>query len=161
MTISFIMADYQNQQHGNDVLYLLNAYAEDAMGGGAPLSAQVIEQLLPTLAKRHDVFSLICYVDEQPAGLINFIEGFSTFLCQPLMNIHDVVVLTPYRGLGLSGKMMEQVAEFATARGCCKLTLEVLEGNKSAQQAYLKFGFAGYQLDPAMGKALFWEKKLK
>jgi hypothetical protein len=29
-----------------------------------------------------------------------------------------------------------------------------------AKNAYLKFGFAGYALDPQMGKALFWEKPL-
>ena len=36
--------------------------------------------------------------------------------------------------------------------GCCKLTLEVLEGNKLAQAAYIANGFAGYQLDPEMGQ---------
>ena len=48
----------------------------------------------------------------------------------------------------------------ARQRGCCKLTLEVLEGNHGARRAYLDFGFEGYQLDPAMGQALFFEKKL-
>ena len=28
------------------------------------------------------------------------------------------------------------------------------------QSAYRKLGFSGYQLDPQLGKALFWEKKL-
>ena len=41
-----------------------------------------------------------------------------------------------------------------------KLTLEVLEGNSVAQSAYRAFGFEGYELDPQMGKALFWQKKL-
>jgi hypothetical protein len=40
------------------------------------------------------------------------------------------------------------------------VTLEVLEGNQIAKNAYIKFGFAGYELDPKMGKALFWEKPL-
>jgi hypothetical protein len=39
-------------------------------------------------------------------------------------------------------------------------SLEVLEGNKSAQAAYKASGFDGYELDPKMGKALFWQKKL-
>ena len=40
------------------------------------------------------------------------------------------------------------------------MTLEVLEGNEIAQHAYRSFGFAGYELDPRMGKAMFWQKKL-
>ena len=38
--------------------------------------------------------------------------------------------------------------------------LVLLEGNLGARRAYLEFGFEGYQLDPAMGQALFMEKKL-
>ena len=34
------------------------------------------------------------------------------------------------------------------------------KGNHGARRAYLDFGFEGYQLDPAMGQALFFEKKL-
>ena len=44
--------------------------------------------------------------------------------------------------------------------GCCKLTLEVLDGNAPAKAAYEKFGFASYELDPAVGGALCWQKKL-
>jgi hypothetical protein len=43
---------------------------------------------------------------------------------------------------------------------CCKLTLEVLEGNKLAQAAYIANGFVGYQLVSEMGQAMFWQKKL-
>ena len=56
--------------------------------------------------------------------------------------------------------MLGKVELLARDRGCCKLTLEVLEGNAVARSAYEKFGFTGYELDPAMGKAHFWEKKL-
>ena len=55
---------------------------------------------------------------------------------------------------------MEAAEELARELGCCKLTLEVLEGNAKAQAAYKSLGYAGYELDPAMGKALFWQKKL-
>jgi ribosomal protein S18 acetylase RimI-like enzyme len=56
---------------------------------------------------------------------------------------------------------MLEVAEAVALRlGCCKMTLEVLEGNVVAQAAYKSCGFASYELDPRMGKAMFWEKKL-
>jgi ribosomal protein S18 acetylase RimI-like enzyme len=72
--------------------------------------------------------------------------------------MHDVTVDSEFRGLGLSTKMMEKVESVAKERGACKITLEVLEGNKVAQNSYTKFGFSGYELDPEMGKAIFWEK---
>ncbi|NQY65695.1 MAG: GNAT family N-acetyltransferase [Alteromonadaceae bacterium] len=160
MKIDLLLADYANVQQGKDLLMLLNAYAVDPMGGGEPLSEYVKANLIENLASRTDTFTLLCYVDSEPAGLINFIEGFSTFKCKPLMNIHDVVVVEKFRGLGLSQKMFIEVEKIAQERGCCKLTLEVLEGNVIAQKAYRKIGFSGYELDPEMGKAVFWEKSL-
>uniref|UniRef100_UPI0035583619 GNAT family N-acetyltransferase n=2 Tax=Pseudomonadota TaxID=1224 RepID=UPI0035583619 len=59
-----------------------------------------------------------------------------------------------------SQKMLAKVEEIARQRGCCKLTLEVLEGNEVAKAAYQKQGFDGYQLDPQMGRAMFWQKVL-
>jgi hypothetical protein len=60
----------------------------------------------------------------------------------------------------LSKLLLQEVEEIALDLGCCKLTLEVLEGNHVAQSAYKAFGFSGYELNPKMGKTLFWEKKL-
>jgi len=160
MNIELISVDYKNEEQAKDLVTLLNGYALDPMGGGEALSAYVQENLVSTMAKRGDTFTILAYVDGEPAGIVNFIEGFSTFKCKPLMNIHDVGVLTQFRGLGLSQKMFAEVEKIAKARGCCKLTLEVLEGNIVAQNAYKKLGFSGYELDPNMGKAVFWEKKI-
>ncbi|RMM86761.1 Acetyltransferase, GNAT family [Pseudomonas savastanoi pv. glycinea] len=62
--------------------------------------------------------------------------------------------------MGISQKMLLKVEEIARQRGCCKLTLEVLEGNEVAQGAYRKLGFDNYQLSPEMGRAMFWQKAL-
>ena len=161
MTIELIRADYENEQHANDLIMLLNAYALDPMGGGESLADDVQKNLVATLAKRNDVFTVLCYVDNEPAGIINCVEGFSTFSNKPLINIHDCGVLDKFRGLGLSLKMFAEAENIAIERGCCKLTLEVLQGNEVAKNAYKKLGFSGYELDPALGHALFWEKKLK
>ncbi len=160
MKTEVIVADYANQKQGRDVVELLDAYAKDPMGGGKPLSRHARDNLIAALAQRPDAFTVLCYVDDEAAGLVNCFEGFSTFSCQPLMNIHDVTVLKKFRGLGLSQLLLAEVENIAKARGCCKLTLEVLEGNQAAQKAYLKNGFAGYELDPAMGRALFWQKQI-
>ena len=125
---------------------------------GFPLSDFVKTNLVKELSKIPHAFSVICYVDGQAAGLINCFEAFSTFNCKPLVNVHDIVVLSKYRGLGLSQIMLAKVEEKAKENGCCKITLEVLEGNEIARKSYKKFGFDGYELDPKMGKALFWQK---
>jgi ribosomal protein S18 acetylase RimI-like enzyme len=54
--------------------------------------------------------------------------------------------------------LLAEVETIARERGCGKLTLEVLEGNEPAKRAYRNFGFDAYQLDPALGQALFWQK---
>ncbi|MBV1911652.1 MAG: GNAT family N-acetyltransferase [Kangiellaceae bacterium] len=159
-TIVIIIADYLNPQHATDISYLLNCYAEDPMGGGKPLAEEVKANLAAKLAQQGNAFSLLCYVDNEPVGLINCFIGFSTFKCKPLIYIHDVVVIGAHRGLGLSQKMLAKVESIAREKDCCKITLEVLEGNEVARNAYSKFGFAGYELDPKMGKAMFWEKSL-
>ena len=158
MTIKIITADYLNQQQANDLVSLLDIYAQDPMGGATPLTDYTKQNLAAELAKLGNAFSVLCYVDEKPAGLINCFVGFSTFKCKPLIYIHDIVVVGGNRGLGLSQKMLDEVERIAKEKGCCKLTLEVLEGNVVAKNAYEKFGFSGYELDPSTGKALFWEK---
>ena len=130
------------------------------MGGGVPLSDSTKNNLVKELSNIPHAFSVLCYVNNKPAGLINCFEAFSSFQCKPLINVHDVIVLADFRGHGISQLMLKEVEEIAKKKGCCKLTLEVLEGNKVAQRSYKKFGFAGYELNPLMGKALFWEKPI-
>lgn len=158
--INIVRVDYGNLQHGSDLIMLLDGYARDPMGGGEPLSQFVKDNLIAELSKRDFGFSLIAYLDDKPAGLLNAFEGFSTFACKPLLNVHDIIVLEQFRGLQLSQLLLQELEAIARAKGCCKITLEVLEGNTTAQRAYRKAGFAGYELDPQIGKAMFWQKKL-
>lgn len=158
--ITIQIADLNNPAHASAVVYLLNEYAKDDMGGGEPLSTYTQANLVKEMAKRPTIHVVLAFVDGKPAGLINCIEGFSTFACKPLLNIHDVVVLAEYRGKSISSQLLKKAQAIAESLGCCKLTLEVLEGNKLAQAAYIANGFAGYQLDPEMGGAMFWQKKL-
>lgn len=160
MNIEIVKADYLNQQHKKDIPMLLNRYASDPMGGGQPLNEHVKNNLVKALSKLPHAFTIIAYVNNQSAGLINCFEAFSTFTCKPLINIHDVIVLKEYRGSSLSQKMLEKVEEIARSKDCCKLTLEVLAKNEIAKLAYKKYGFSDYELDPEMGSALFWQKKI-
>ena len=158
--ILVLQASYTNPVHAEAIGLVLNQYAKDPMGGGHPLAADLLQQLPAELAKRAHAFSVLAFVGGEPAGLINCFEGFSTFACRPLINVHDVAVVNRFRGLGLSQKMLQKVEEIARQRGCCKITLEVLEGNDVAQSAYRKFGFDQSIFDPAHGRMLSWSKPL-
>jgi len=158
--IEVIEADLSLPDHAQALVRLMDEYANDPMGGGKGLSAYARENLAAELRKRDNSHVFIATVDGEPAGLVVSFEAFSTFACRPLLNIHDVVVAARHRGKGLSRRLLEKAEAVARELGCCKLTLEVLEGNTVAQAAYRAVGFDGYVLHPKTGKALFWEKTL-
>ena len=153
-------AGYNNPVHASALVQLLDAYAQDPAGGGEPLSDFAKSQLVRELAARPQAFSVLAFDGDRPVGLVNCIEGFSTFACRPLVNIHDVAVLPSHRGQRVGEQMLALVGEIARERGACKLTLEVLQGNASAIKLYERVGFSGYQLDPTMGVAQFFHKWL-
>lgn len=156
--VEITLADYQNSKHRQAVVAMLDDYARDPMGGGEPLPDETKENLVEEMAKREYVFSLLAFVDDEPVGLANCVEGFSTFAAKPVMNIHDIAVIKDFRGKGIAKRLLQEVETLAQFRGCVKLTLEVLQGNERAKMAYDKFGFKPYQLDEATGKAEFWQK---
>ena len=161
--IRVTQADYANPVHAAALVMLLDAYASDPMGGGEPLSDFAKAHLVPSLAARPQAYSVLAFAsvdDSVPVGLVNCIEGFSTFKCKPLVNVHDVAVLAGYRGQRIGEQMLALAETIARERGACKLTLEVLSGNTGAEKLYRRVGFAYYELDPAMGQAGFMQKWL-
>ena len=151
---------YDDAVHAVALVSLLDAYAREPVGGSKPLSDFARANLVDELAARPFVFSVLAFDGEIPVGLINAIEGFSTFACRPLVNIHDVIVLPSHRGRGIAASMFVEVETIARERDACKLTLEVLSGNHAARSLYEKLGFDDYRLDPAMGHAQFMQKWL-
>lgn len=158
--LQIVTADWTQPEHARAVVTLLDAYARDPAGGGEGLSPFTRDNLVRELAARPQAFSVLALDGDLPVGLVNCFEGFSTFACRPLVNVHDVVVLGSHRGQGIGEKMLAHVEQMARSRGACKLTLEVLSGNRSAARLYERVGFAAYQLDPAMGQAQFLQKWL-
>ena len=158
--LNIVQADLSIPQHAQAYLQLMSHYALDPMGGGEDISEFAKDNLVESILKRNDVFCILIFEDQHPAALLTAIEGFSTFACKPLFNIHDVVVHKNFRGQGLSPLLFTKIEEIARQRDCCKITLEVLEGNQVAINAYSKLGFSDYLLDPEFGSALFWTKSL-
>lgn len=158
--IAIVRARYDDPAHAAALVALLDAYARDPAGGGEPLSDFARANLVDALAVRPFIFSVLAFDAGTPVGLVNAIEGFSTFACRPLVNVHDVVVLPSHRGRGIAARLFAEVETIARERGACKLTLEVLSGNRAARSLYEKLGFDDYRLDPAMGHAQFMQKWL-
>lgn len=153
-------ADFSASQDAQALRQLMQEYANDPMGGGKPLAEDMLAELPDKLLSFPGAYSVIAWEGEKPVGLINCFTGFSTFKGKPLVNIHDVIVTASHRGRGLAVNMLQAVEQEAVARGCCKLTLEVLSENHGARAVYQRFGFQGYELNPQVGKAEFWEKSL-
>lgn len=151
-------ADYTNPADAAALVMLLDAYASDPAGGGESLSDFAKANLVRELAARPQAFSILAFDGEAPVGLVNCIEGFSTFKCKPLVNVHDVAVLASHRGRGIAEQMLALAETVARERGAVKMTLEVLSGNAPAVKLYRRIGYEGYQLDPAMGTAQFFQK---
>lgn len=158
--MDILTADYHNPQHMAAIADLMEQYSSDPFGGGQKLNREISRKIAAELARREFAFTLLGYVDNQAMALANCFELFSTFACRPLINIHDIVVAEPYRGRGFSHQLLHAVEALAKARGCCKLTLEVLSNNHVAKASYQTFGFGDYQLNPEHGHALYWQKTL-
>ena len=154
------LANFEDAADAAALVALLGAYARDPAGGGTAVAAELLARLPAELARRPHAFSVLAFAGTEPVGLVNCFEGFSTFACRPLVNVHDVVVLASHRGRGIATLMLDEVEQQARQRGACKLTLEVLSGNAPAMRLYAQQGFAGYQLDPGFGQAVFLQKPL-
>jgi GNAT superfamily N-acetyltransferase len=152
--------DYRHAADRAALTSLLNHYAQDPMGGAAPLAADALARLCDDLAARPFAFSFLAWQGGEAVGLINCFEGYSTFKARPLINIHDVVVHERARGKGVGQSLLQAVELEARARKACKITLEVLTGNGVAMKSYERFGFAPYALDPSAGTASFMQKWL-
>jgi len=157
--LTIALVDYRDARDAADLVALLDAYARDPMGGGEPLRETSKARLADDLAANPQAFSLLARMDDRAVGLANCFMGYSTFAAAPLVNIHDLAVLPETRGKGVGKALLAAVEVEALKRGACKITLEVLSGNP-ARHLYAREGYGDYQLDPATGHALFWQKRL-
>ena len=158
--IAIVQLDLHDATHAAALLELLDHYAEEPMGGGTPIATTVRAELIEALKQESHYLGLLAFDGERPVGLANCFLGFSTFAARPLLNIHDLVVHKDVRRTGVARRLLDAAADAARARGCCKLTLEVLSENQPALAAYSAAGFERFMLDPRSGHALFLQKKL-
>ena len=160
LDVRITQTDFSDPLDASAVLAMLDVYARDPMGGGAPLNDTVRDRLIPGLAATPGAFALLARWQGGAVGLAICFTGFSTFAARPLVNIHDLVVVPEHRGQGIARALFAAIEDEARLRDACKITLEVLSGNTRAQALYRSLGYGDYQLDPEGGQALFWQKRL-
>ncbi len=158
--VAVVEADLNRSEHQSATLELLDSYAQDPMGNGAPLSADVRNRLIQGLREHPTTLVFLAFDGGDPVGLAICFRGFSTFAAKPLINIHDLVVSANRRGQGIGRRLLAAIAEKGRATGCCKLTLEVQENNMRARRLYESVGFSQMVHQPEAGGALFLAKSL-
>ncbi|HEY3494701.1 MAG TPA: GNAT family N-acetyltransferase [Polyangiaceae bacterium] len=155
-----VEARLDQREHQEAIVSLTAAYAEDVMGNGHPLPRDVLERLVPGLRAHPTTLVLLAYLEETPVGIATCFLGFSTFAARPIVNVHDLAVIRELRGRGIGRALLRAVDTAARARGCAKVTLEVLEHNRNARGLYESQGFAQAAYSPSGGGALFYSKSL-
>jgi ribosomal protein S18 acetylase RimI-like enzyme len=160
MSIRIVEADLDLSEHREAVLAMVDAYSRDTMGSAKPLDQDVRARLIPGLQRHPTTLIFLAFEDEQPVGVAVCFIGFSTFAANPLINIHDCMVLPAFRGKGVGRRLLEAVEAKARELGCCKLTLEVMDNNDRALRAYEAAGFVRYSLQEDAGIAIFLSKPL-
>lgn len=158
--VQIVEADLARKDHQQAVVALVDAYAMDAMGNGAPLAEDIRRALVPGLRQHPTTLIFLAYQQEKAIGIAVCFLGFSTFAARPLINIHDLAVLPDHRGRGVGRLLLEAVERKARTMGCCKVTLEVQENNHRARRAYRSAGFGQAEYQAAAGNVLFYSKAL-
>jgi ribosomal protein S18 acetylase RimI-like enzyme len=153
--IEIAVCDYSNPAHREAVASLINAYIDDEMGGGNPLSQEEQQRMIESLSTHPKVIVLLARDAGIFVGLLTAFENFSTFTARPMFNIHDVFVLKDFRGKSIGRQLMNAIIAEAEKRRCSRVTLEVRKDNVKAQNLYQSLGF-----DEAEHGMFYWRKYL-
>lgn len=155
-----VEADLTRPDHQAALISLTAAYASDPMGRGGPLPDDVLTRLVPGLAALPTSRVLLAYQDGQAVGLATCFVGFSTFQGRPLLNVHDLFVMSPFRSRGIGRLLLDAAVAKAAELGCGRVTLEVSEKNERARSVYEGLGFAQMGLGTPGGGVLFYARVL-
>ena len=160
-TITIREADWRDPAHGAGLIEVLDSYACGDAGGSSPLPDDVKRRLVPALAEQPTSLVLLAFAAERVVGAATCFFGFSTFAARPLLNVHDLAVLPEFRSQGIGRALLAAAEHRARARGCAKLTLEVLEANQGARRLYESVGFRDFELAGSPVRTHFLSKSLK
>lgn len=154
------LAELGVPQQADAFLGVLDSYARDPMGSGAPLPNEVRGRLVPGLLAHPTSRVWLAWQGDQAIGVLVGFLGFSTFKARPLLNVHDLAIIPGHRGQRLGERLLGAAEAHARGLGCCKLTLEVQEHNKRARALYKRVGFGHASPGAKQNPTAFLEKPL-
>jgi ribosomal protein S18 acetylase RimI-like enzyme len=154
-TLEIIPCDFNNPDHCDALVKLMDEYITDKMGDGVPYTEEQKAMLVEGLKNHPSKLVLMALAGDQYVGLTNCFINFATFSVKPYINIHDVIVTHTWRGKGVGRRMLEKVIENATELDCSKVTLEIRSDNHNARHLYNSLGF--YDAEPVQH---YWTKYL-
>ena len=79
---------------------------------------------------------LLAEYEAEAAGFALFFRNYSTWRGAPGLYLEDLFVLDQYRGRGVGGALMNQLAEIVAERGWSRMEWAVLNWNTAAQSFY-------------------------
>lgn len=150
------LADFDDPDDSAAIVELIESYALEPQGGGAPLPVDVRERIVPGMKAIPGAVTFLAFHGQQPVGAAICFPGFSTFAGRPLVNVHDLAVRKDFRGKGIGSQLLNAVEDFARSRGCSKVTLEVRDANPLAERLYRRRGYG----DPSGFATRFLDKPL-
>ena len=88
-TLTLQPVNFDDPRQTADFLFLLDHYMRGPTGNGKPMDDDLRARLPDELRRRPTVLCHVGYLDEaggerRPVGLINCVEGFSTFAGRPI-----------------------------------------------------------------------------
>lgn len=154
--ISFEFCDFNDIEHQKALNSLLNSYMQDPMGDYPPHDENEQKALIEGLGNHPTTFVLFLKYKDNYLGFSTCFVNYSTFKLKPYLYIHDFFISKGIRGKNLGKAMMEKLVSISMERGYCKMSLEVRDDNKIAQNLYRKVGFG----ECTQMKMHYWEKEL-
>jgi ribosomal protein S18 acetylase RimI-like enzyme len=151
-----IDADFNNTDHINDLIKVLENYKTGDMGDGKPYTDSEKARLTTQFIVNPNVLVFLIYSEGVIVGGSVCFKSFSTFSTDNIINIHDLCIIDKFRGKGFGRALTDYIVEKGREQLCSRITLEVREDNGIAQSLYKKFGFQ--DMAPKMH---FWRKKLQ
>ena len=154
--IEIEIANHGLKEHQDAIIFLLDNYMHDDMGNRAPMPEENKVPVLQGLASHRESFVLLAKNTQNYVGMASCFVNFSTFRARPLINIHDLIVVSGHRNKGIGRQLLRKVQEIAEQRNCCKITLEVRVDNHNAKHLYASEEYR--EGEPPMH---FWSKTLQ
>ncbi|MDE5854822.1 MAG: GNAT family N-acetyltransferase [Ruminococcus sp.] len=97
-------------------------------------------QRFKKLIESHSLVSYMAYINDEPAGIMNFFYKYTTFSGKKILYIEDLYVCERYRGCGIGGKFLEKAKEIAVYDDCEQIELKCAVWNSNSAGFYKSHG---------------------